>query len=131
MSIGGGYPTRYKANGSAGWRNQNWTATWSTAYYGPYKENGAPGDPGGANDAYTAIGRRNVRSQITHNISGAYAFGRRTDKLSLLSDLNVAVGINNVFNAEPADDPFFSTFIASTFIPKYGREWWLRVTKEF
>ena len=127
----GGFPIRHKANGSIGWRNKSWAATWNTTYYGPYTENGAPGDPGGANDAYAALGRTNVRSQITHKISTSYAFPRRTDRRWLLADMTVTVGINNIFDAEPAADTFFSTFISSTFLPKYGREWWLRLNKSF
>ena len=127
----GAIPIKYKANGSVNWRKQAWTATWSTNYYGPYKENGAPGDPVGANDAYTAIGRTNVRSQIVHRISGSYTFGRKTEGLRVMSDMTVTAGINNLFDAQPAYDTFFSTFISSTFVPKYGREWWVRIKKPF
>lgn len=122
-----GYPNsggvgKTKANTTFTWQNNKWNFGWSVAYFGAYKQSGAPADPvylGAA--TYTPVttetamqGGYKIPGQIYHNAFASYRFQSSDHKgHRLMNGVTVQVGVNNVFGTIPPfdagniNDPYF------------------------
>lgn len=134
--------TRFRGNLGANWRLGRWTAGWLATYYGPYVDTGTAT----TKEIYDVLGRPEyistyvdsggvrryrylVTSSVTHNANVGYSFPRRRE--SLLSDVSLRAGVNNVFDAEPplADSDVGYQRGAGT-NPR-GRAFYAQVSKRF
>ena len=103
---------RFRGSLGAIWRQGRWTASWYTTYFGPYFDT----DTGTTKEVYDVLGhpeyiskyqnstgawlyRYLVTCSVNHNATLTYAFPKRRG--SVLNDLSVRLGVNNVFDAEP------------------------------
>ena len=104
--------TRFRGNIGLTWRKERWTAGWAITYYGPYVDTGTAttkeiydvlGQPDYISTYVDSGGVRRYRylvtSSTTHNTYVNYAFPRQRG--SLLANVALRFGVNNVFDAEP------------------------------
>lgn len=134
--------TRFRGNLGLTWRLARWTAGWFTNYYGPYVDTGTAttkeiydvlGQPDYISTYVDSGGVRRYRYLVTayasHNTYLNYAFPRRRG--SLLSDLSVRLGINNVTDIEPplADEDVGYRRGAGT--NARGRTFYSQISKRF
>jgi outer membrane receptor protein involved in Fe transport len=91
-------PPKYKANSSLTWSLRGWSAGWTSRYVDAYQV---------STTAATILnqGGLMVAPQTYHDVSASYSFDHDA---RLLSDLEVRLGVTNVFNKEPPYDAFFS-----------------------
>lgn len=145
-----GGSVKYKGNVTLTWDWHNWTAGWTTRYYGRYKQYGAAGGPsslqysgGGTYYIYAAAqGGDWVKAQTFHDVFFGYAFGKQRGaddfqrsalSSKLLSGLTVRLGVRNVFDQASALDAFYGS--TQLFMSPYGdmrlRTYWLSLKKAF
>jgi iron complex outermembrane recepter protein len=100
----------WRANGSVSWRQNRWSASWFTNYWGEFVDTSAATTPA----IFEALGRPHyirhynndgldryywrVEPSIMHTVNVAYDFGRRE---GWLRNVSVRAGVSNVFDAEP------------------------------
>ena len=138
---------KYKANATLTWDWHNWTASWTTSYYGSYKQYGAVGGPsatqnGAPSTGYTGPqGSDTIPSQTYQDLFISYAFGKQHAKggsklgtlgSSLLDGLTMQLGVRNVFNkAAPFDVYYDTNYYESPYGDMRLRSYWLSVKKTF
>jgi outer membrane receptor protein involved in Fe transport len=140
---------KYKANATLTWEWHNWTASWTTIYYGSYKQYGAVGGPdsvqfnGGAqDDTYiTPQGSDTIPSQTYSDLFVGYAFGKQHAKTdsrlskigaAVLDGLTVQVGVRNVFDKVPPLDVYYlGNYYESPYGDMRMRSYWITVKKAF
>ena len=140
---GEGGEAKTKATGTLTWKEGGWSTGWTTTYFGSYREVGAPGDPTGSTNALyvTALNGTSIPSQVYHNIFLGYGFGKHPKSdasgnfpskvwRALIANLDIQVGINDLFNTAPAFDPFLP-YYSSNYGDLRQREYWLSVRKAF
>jgi iron complex outermembrane recepter protein len=143
---------RYKSNLTLAWERQGWSASWTTRYFGSYRQYGAAGGPyslqamNGA--AYTyyieAQGGDTIPAQTYHDFSVGYRFRERktassgsmlkNSRRALLSGLSLQLNVRNVFDTAAPLDVFYSSSYYSS--PYAGgltamRSYLLTLKKEF
>ncbi|WP_221032587.1 TonB-dependent receptor domain-containing protein [Actomonas aquatica] len=140
---------RYKSNLSVNWAWRQWSAGWTTRYFGAYKQYAAVGSSY-YSDSPTSYSRRYVRaggrevipSQTFHDMFVGYTFGPARDGSEtglggvgrrLLDGLSVQVNVRNVFDTVPRLDPYYDT---SFYLSPFGgvqdmRSYSLTVKKAF
>ena len=134
---------KFKANANLTWSppNSRLALGWTTIYYGPYKQIGAPSDPEylGAS-TYTPIilntapqGGNTISSQMYHNVFARYAFGKDAGLHGFLDRVSVQVGINDLFNTAPPFDAYSGSapFFYSRFGPAQLRVYAMTLKKDF
>ena len=101
-------PLKLKANAGLTWTRGRWTVNWFTRYSDSYLVY-----PATSNAAAIAIQVANqgnggrVKSQVFYDLSVAHRFGGSDEKgwrAAILSDLELSLGLKNVFNTKPAFD---------------------------
>ncbi len=134
--------TRFRGNVGGTWRVEGWTGGWFVNYYGPYVDTGTAT----TKEIYDVLGqpeyisvyddsggvrryRYLVSAYTTHNAYLNYAFPRRRG--SVLSNLSLRAGVNNIFDAEPplADEDFGYRRGAGT--NARGRAFYGQISKRF
>jgi hypothetical protein len=148
-----GYPNsggvaKSKANANLRWAFRNWVASWSTTYFGGYKQNGAPGDPQYQGNPNAAINFRYIKpqggyaipTQVYHNVYLSYVFRKRPFTASgpgsrianvLLGDSKLSLNINNVFNTLPPFDAYYYPFLTSAYGDLQLRNYSVTLRKTF
>lgn len=141
-----GGAAKFKTNATATWDWRNWTVSWTSRYFGSYKQYGTLNGPYatqyGVTTVYsTAQGSDSVASQIYHDVFVGYAFGKqqraktklRALTASILNDLTLQVGVRNVFNKIPPLDayPNWGNYYLSPYGDMRLRSYWLSVRKDF
>jgi iron complex outermembrane receptor protein len=92
-----GGPLDFRANATFGWQQGNWRLSWTAMHYGSYEQYPDP--------LYLiAQGGPTVPSQTYHNLLVGYRFGPAGGTSSALADLDVSLGIRNVFDKLPPFD---------------------------
>jgi iron complex outermembrane receptor protein len=145
---GGGGGPKHKANASLIWQRNNWMGGWSVSHFGSYKQSGAVGGPQwllsntSPDDRYLiAQGGDTIPSQAYHDVFMSYtfdpqpgsttgAFGARA--ASILSGVNLRIGIKNLFDKLPPLDTAFShTYYSSPYGSARLRSYSLSLVKDF
>lgn len=134
-----GYPgenaeAKFKANATLSWQYRQWSAGWTTTFFGSYRQVGAPGDPGNVRfGLFTrdtdAQGGYTIPSQTYHTVFASYSSGKTG--ANLLSGLTVQAGIKNVFNSSPPFDANYSPYYLSPYGDARLRDYWISLSKAF
>jgi hypothetical protein len=130
----------WRANASLAWRHGAWAAGWFTNYYGSYVDTSAAttqpvwdalGNPDYISEFYdNGVVRYLLRIDpaITHNVNLSYRF-RSADR-AWLRGVGVRLGVNNLFNEEPALIDEVHAYRPGTVNPR-GRMYTLDISKSF
>lgn len=95
--IWNGGPLAFRANATVGWQQGNWSLSWTSLYFGSYDQFNNPLN-------IAAQGGTTVPSQIYHNFMVGYQFEPAGATSHPWSDLEITLGIRNVFNTLPPFD---------------------------
>lgn len=98
-----GYPLKFRHTSNLAWEYRNWRLGWTTYYHNRYVFSTNPA-------SVPLNGGPTVPRQIYHDFMATYRFGERSEASSKLmaglnrmfSDMELQVGIDNVFNKPPA-----------------------------
>lgn len=131
--VGDGGPLKLKANANLTWELGPWLAGWTAHYYGSYPQVGALGDPTTSDRTYVlAQGSASVPSQLYHDAFVGYRCGNDMTKSVFVRNLEIQVGIKNVFNEAPPLDAFYnSSYYYSPFGDPRLRSFWLALKKHY
>ncbi len=92
---------KVRANAALGWERGPWSAQWSTRHYGPYEISRNPLH-------IAAQGGTTVPHQVYHDLLATYRFqdsaGRTGMSSRILANLEVSLGVRNVFKKNPPFD---------------------------
>lgn len=111
-----GFPLRFKANASLGWKRGPWSATWNTRYFDDYWHIDPRVPANAAN--ITTIGNGGViPRQVYHDLHVGYRWQRSgaSALARVLHDTEIRVGVKNLFTAHPPVIPIAATLPYSPF----------------
>jgi iron complex outermembrane recepter protein len=134
--------TRFRGDVGGTWRYEKWTGGWFSTYYGKYVDTGASttleiyealGRPDYISNYVDSGGVRRYRYLVSgfwsHNAYLNYAVGRKRE--SVLSNLSVRFGVNNVFDAEPPLADEDSGYRRGVGTNARGRIFYTQISKSF
>ena len=103
-AVGGLALPKWKANATFQWEFGQWSAAWTTRFFNHYCLNVEPGDKcGNSSPHIIAQGSDHVPSQVYHDLFVRYRVPEG-QRLGILDDADVKLGITNLFNKEPPLD---------------------------
>jgi hypothetical protein len=112
-------PLKWRGQGSLTWERGRWTAIWSTQYYSPYSV--IFGTPSASFTNPTRLlnqGTSRIPSQIYHDFFVRY---RIPPASSVLSNTEISVGIQDVFDSEPPAIADLNVFYSNYGDPRLRR----------
>ena len=127
-------PLKHRANAGLSWNLRQWTLGWNARYYDSYRVYGATATAAAAATAILTQGNDGVvPSQTYHDIFATYRFDRSgaAGWKTFTDDLELTVGIRNVFNQEPPFDSSNTNRYFSTFGDPRLASYYLTVRKTF
>src|SRR5262249_17902472 len=123
-SLGGSLFPRLQGSASLTWNRRNWSASWTSRYNSWYW----------ANVTHTVVvnqGSDQIPSELFHDVQLTYRFDTLGDRWSLLSDSEVRLGVQNLFNRHPSVDVSNTNgFYSLTSDPRLA-SYWLSFRKSF
>jgi hypothetical protein len=135
---------RVRFRGSLGtiWRGGRWVGGWFISYFGPYVDTDAAttqavyealGRPDYISSYIISTGARVYRYEVTrlvnHNCYINYSFPRRSK--SVLGDLSLRLGVNNVFDVDPPLGASATGYQQGAGTNPRGRAFYGQVAKRF
>ena len=129
VGISNGNPLKFKANVGLTWRYGRWSAGWTSRYFDSYLVST------NASLRLSQGGSAFVPSQIYHDVFVRYRFGvagiRSRVASRYLDNLEVQVGVENVFNTEPPVDVSNQQSYYSPFGDLLGTRYRVSLKKNF
>lgn len=106
------------------WSGDAWSAGWASEYYGSYKLNPT------STTAIANQGSDRVSSQLYHDAFVRYRVGQQNGAWGLLGNVELTLGLKNVFDKKPPVD-MSTTYYYSTFADPRQRRIYLNIKKTF
>jgi outer membrane cobalamin receptor len=140
----GGEP-KTKGSATLTYAAGSWVLGWTTRYLDGYNQFGVLGDPllyypGSVYNTiypngytyYSWIGGSRIPQQIYHDVFAKYSFGKGAAR-ALLSNVDVTIGIKDLFNSVPPFDPYINapSWSSAAIQDLRLREWWVQIRKNF
>lgn len=99
-------PQKFKGNARLTWEYGPWLLGWASTYFDSYALDNSFASFGPAFDFVKSQGATRVPSQIYHDFFSSYRFpsASRDAGFDLLADVEVQLGVRNIFNTKPPLD---------------------------
>ncbi len=126
-------PMRWRANGGLDWQRGPWSAGWNAQYYTPIRLYASNATTATVASTVLTQGSDRYPAQVFHEARLSYQFGHGGQGWRrLFSDLRIRIGLQNVFNREPALRAGTGTRVGyQSLEDPRGRRYSLNVQKQF
>lgn len=106
VGISSSNPQKFKGNARLTWEYGPWVLAWASTYFDSYALDNSLASLGPAFDFVRSQGTSRVSSQTYHDFFSSYRFPSTSSgaRSRLLADMEVQLGVRNVFNTKPPLD---------------------------